>query len=152
MSDTPDSCAISAGDALRTRLAYVSHPIAGDVHANAARAKRWLVWLQNHPRFADKIAFIAPYISLIEMGADDDTDPAVRSRALRQDCAVAVRCDFVFLVGGRLSSGMKSERDVLQSALGGDTDCIVDLLFLGPEPPTGNDVELPPVLWGGDEL
>jgi hypothetical protein len=76
-------------------------------------------------------AIIAPWISAIMAGADDD-DPAARARGLADDCAVAVRCDGIVLVGGRISAGMTWERDAVAAA-GLE---VVDLTELGEEPPT----------------
>jgi hypothetical protein len=86
-------------------LAYMAHPISGDVPANVMRAKRWLAWLSR--RYPDR-AFVAPYIDWIEAG-DEDGDPDQRERGLQRCCSVAARCEEFWAVGGRLSAGMNRE-------------------------------------------
>jgi hypothetical protein len=87
-------------------LAYMAHPIAGDVPGNCARARRWLAWLQR--TYPDR-AFIAPYIDWIEAG-DDDSDPVQRELGLQRCCAVAAVCTEFWPVGGRLTEGMRREQ------------------------------------------
>jgi len=93
-------------------VCFMSHPVAGDVLGNLLLARRWLAWLQRH--YPER-AFIAPWIDWIETG-DDDSDPAQRERGLRRDEAVAARCDEIWLVGARLSDGMKRELAAAQGA------------------------------------
>jgi hypothetical protein len=87
-------------------LAYLAHPIAGDVRANLVRYKAWLRYLQTrHPT----LAFIAPSIDWIEVCGDRDDNAAERERGLARCCQVVARCDEIWLVGSRLSQGMERE-------------------------------------------
>lgn len=108
----------------RMAIWYMAHPVGGDVLANLSRAKRWLAWLQA--QMPIDVVVIAPWITAIEVGADDG-DPAQRERGLRGDCALVRRCDGVFLVGGRISEGMAREAKYARATH--------DLTFLGDEPP-----------------
>ena len=108
-------------------IGYMAHPVGGDVDNNIARAKRWLRLLTEQ---APRCAVIAPWIANIEAG-EDDNDPIQRSRGLAKAALVATRCDYVLLVGGRVSDGMVIERDAAKRA-GAE---IIDLTALGEEPP-----------------
>jgi hypothetical protein len=109
-------------------VAYVAHPVAGDVAANLARALRWLFWLSSQ---CPDVAVIAPWIAGI-MSGEDDGDPAARSRWLALDVAIVKRCDCLILCGGRVSSGMAIERDAMIAVHGK----VIDLTHLGDEPPS----------------
>lgn len=126
---TPESSSDIDLAALRRpgHVAYVAHPVSGDVTANLARALRWLHWLSSG---APTTAFIAPWIAGL-MSGDDDSDPAVRARAIDHCATVVKRCDCIILCGGRVSAGMAIERDAMIVA-GGK---VVDLTHLGEEPP-----------------
>jgi hypothetical protein len=113
---------------LRSGVAYVAHPVAGDVTANLARALRWVAWLSKQ---REDIAIIAPWIANI-MSGEDDNDPAARARGLAHDVTVVKRCDCLILCGGRVSSGMAMERDAMLTVGG----LVVDLTHLGDEPPS----------------
>lgn len=108
---------------MRLPVLYLAHPVAGDVAANLARAKRWLLWARR--AFAT-CAVIAPWITDLDMG-DDDCDPAQREQALLRDEAVARACDAVMLVGGCVTDGMRREATVAKR--------LIDLTVLGEEPP-----------------
>jgi hypothetical protein len=109
-------------------VAYVAHPVAGDVDANLKRALRWLHWISQQ---CPKCAVIAPWIANI-MSGEDDGDPEQRARGLAHDVTVVKRCDYLILCGGRVSSGMAMERDAMIVA-GGK---VLDLTHLGDEPPS----------------
>ena len=111
-----------------TGIAYLAHPVGGDVENNIARAKRWLHWLS---RQAPQAAVIAPWIANIEAG-EDDNDPIQRTRGLAKAALVASRCDAIILCGGRVSSGMAIERQAAQAR----RREVIDLTALGDEPPT----------------
>lgn len=114
----------------RRRIVWMCHPVAGDVQANLVRAKRWLRWLYS--KF-DDVDFAADWIVCCEVM--EDADPAQRERGFRFDEEMVRRCDEVWLVGGRISSGMARE-----AAMGRAHDKgIRDLTSLGEEPPS--DVE-----------
>jgi hypothetical protein len=115
-------------------VAYVAHPVAGDVTANLARALRWLKWLSSG---CPSVAFVAPWIANI-MSGEDDSDPAARARGLEHDVAIVKRCDWIVLVGGRISNGMNVEKVVAQ-----DWGLwVADLTHLGDEPPAHKTADL----------
>ena len=88
-------------------VAYMAHPVGGDVPGNIAKAKRWLTFLQR--TYPDR-AFVAPWIDWIEFAEGlDDADPKAREIGMQRDLAVVRRCDEIWLVGGYLSPGMKRE-------------------------------------------
>lgn len=100
------------------------------INGNIANAKAWLTWLI---RKFPTITFIAPWIATLDGGGDDDLDPAMRARGLR-DCRRTIHvCNGLVLVGGRISSGMAEES---QHAL-----FTADLTHLGREPPTAQPKE-----------
>lgn len=114
-------------------VAYLAHPVRGDVAGNLARAKRWLSYLQR--AYPDR-AFIAPWIAWLESG-DDDSDPEVRARGLERCCAVAARAEEFWPVGcgelplGHITVGMFAERC---AAEGGGARVVGDYRHL-VEPP-----------------
>lgn len=109
-----------------TEVWYVAHPVVGDVAGNVARARRWLRWLIDQEPLR---AFCCPWIPYVEVLPDADAQQ--RERGLRDDEAMAARCDGIVLVGGRISSGMR--REMLATAAAGGR--VVDLTGLGAEPP-----------------
>lgn len=115
---------------MRRTVAYVAHPVGGDVAGNLARAKRWLRWLiRNHRDVAFVLSWL-PYCEVL-----DDSDPAQRARGMEDGEAVMRRCDVIVLVGGRLSTGMEAEL-LLAQRIG--LRCI-NHLHLGDEPPPFED-------------
>jgi hypothetical protein len=116
---------------------YMCHPVGGDVAANLARAGRWLKWLRDR---CPQTVVIAPWMTPLLTGADDDGDPEARERGLRDCCAVVERCDGVILCGGRVSTGMQREVDVCCEHGQG---YVADLTGLGDEPPEDYDDQYP---------
>lgn len=108
-----------------TRSIYVAHPLSGDIHGNAERARRWLRWLLDHE---PHVAFAVPWLPYVDVL--DDANPAHRDRALRDCAAWATRCNGIVLVGGRRSPGMQIEIDACLDE-GGE---VYDLTALGPDP------------------
>lgn len=122
-----------------TRVVYLAHPVAppcrcggvdcdnlGPVECNTASAHRWLRWaLGEHP----DVAFCVPWLPYVAVLPEDGG--ASRARGMRDDIAMALRCDEIWLVGGRVSSGMAQERDAMLAA----GKVVVDLTDLGPEAP-----------------
>src|SRR5215213_1939252 len=104
----------------------MAHPLGGDVEANIKRALRWLGWLQRH----EPGMVIAPWIAGVLAG-EDDNDPAQRERGLRTAEETCRRCSGIILCGGRLSSGMERELNIITSMRGS----VADLRGLGAEPP-----------------
>ena len=99
------------------------------VRANIANAKVWLAWLTR--RFPT-ITFIAPWIAALDGGGDDDLDPTMRLRGLRDCCRTIRVCSGIVLIGGRVSGGMSEEKSHARA--------VVDLTFLGRVPPAMPEV------------
>jgi hypothetical protein len=114
------------------RVIYMAHPLAGDVNdpgvrlANLAKAKRWYLWIVRN--FPDA-AIIADWIISCEVL--DDANPENRKQGMRMNTALLPLCAEIWLVGGFQSKGMTDERVKMEQL----TRRIVDLLFLGSEPP-----------------
>lgn len=117
------------------RICYLASPLSpleGETLAgNVERSKRWRTWLTKQEPTS---IFLAPYIEAIDAGADDN-EPATRAAGLERMCELVARCHAIYLVGGRISPGMRDER---RAALLADID-EVDLTHLGPEPPAARD-------------
>jgi hypothetical protein len=104
------------------RVVYVAHPLSGpDRDANIARAARWCAWA-----FKSGYAPVADWIVLASQ-----LDESWREQGLRADCALIKRCDEVWLVGGRVSEGMRIE--AAAARLVGLP--VKDLTEIGAEPP-----------------
>lgn len=110
------------------KVFFMSHPVAGDVEGNLARAKRWLVWLYAS---SSGMVVIAPWIHDVELLPLRDSDPAEREIGLNRCFAVIGRCSGVYLVGGHVSPGMAREA---AWAAGRGLE-VRDLTGLGAEPP-----------------
>lgn len=108
-------------------VVYLAHPMsaptADDIVANLERARRWLRWFVLNTDFA----VCAPWIPYVE--TLDETEH--RARGIRDDLAMVARCDAIVLVGGRVSNGMREERDWAHRH---ELD-ICSLTELGDEPP-----------------
>jgi hypothetical protein len=96
------------------------------VRDNLDSATAWLRWLVENTNWAISAPWI-PYVQAL-----NDATSSHRERGLRDDCAMAARCDGIILVGGRLSSGMEREWNAVKDRDG----WVLDLLHLGPTPPT----------------
>jgi hypothetical protein len=110
------------------RVLFMSHPVAGDVPANLARARRWYRWLQWA---APDCAIVCQWLTAIEVLGENDADPVQRERGIRRSELVAQRCDGVLLVGGRVTEGLR--REAAACVLGGGG--VHDFTYLGDEPP-----------------
>jgi len=108
-------------------LIYLAHPVSGDVAANLARARRWLLWCY---RTRPDLAFVSQWI--LDCEILDDANPTDRQLGLEHDFAIIERCDAVWLVGGRVSAGMAMEA---AHALARGIH-VRDFTHLGEEPPS----------------
>lgn len=88
------------------KVIYMAHPLSGDIAGNLERAKAWLRWIEEH----HNVAVVASWITECEVW--DDNNPDHRAAGLARDLAVLVRCDELWLVGPRISSGMRAEAEV----------------------------------------
>jgi hypothetical protein len=111
------------------KVVYVAHPLGSgaDREANRARAARWAVWAAEQG-----VAPVADWILIA--GAWRESEEA-RARGLAIDCALVARCDEIWLVGGRISEGMRVEANAALAAGAG----LRDLTELGEEPPASFD-------------
>lgn len=98
------------------------------VECNCERARRWLSWaIAQHP----DTAFCASWLPYLDVLEDEGEGGHNRERGMRDNIATAVRCDEIWLVGGRISRGMARERDAMVAA----GRRVVDMTALGHEPP-----------------
>lgn len=87
------------------RMVYVAHPVGGDVAGNLVRAKAWLKYLEAGNPWT---VFVSQWI----LGCENwnDADPVQRAQGLKRCYAQVERCDEIWLVGPRVSSGMFLEQ------------------------------------------
>lgn len=115
------------------RVAYVAHPLNGtpqEMGLNRRRAARWCAWFAQQG--------FAPVATWIVLSQELSETQENRELGLAVDCATVERCDVIFLVGGRVSAGMRVEAD--HAAAHGVQ--VVDLTHLGEEPPEQTLAEL----------
>jgi hypothetical protein len=109
------------------RVVYIAHALAAPTRAemdeNRARAARWCAWAARRG--------VAPVATWIVLSGELSETQENRELGLTVDCATVERCDEIWLVGGRVSSGMKRESE--HAALHGVI--VIDLTHLGEEPP-----------------
>jgi len=117
------------------RVIYMAHPVSGDVEANLARARRWLLWIY---RTKPGTAVVANWI--LDCEILDDSNPADRQMGLAHDLAILERVDAVWLVGGRVSGGMALEAEHAKA----HGVRVLDLTALGAEPPLVPLATVPP--------
>jgi hypothetical protein len=88
------------------KIAYIAHPISGDVKGNLERIR--LIIREINLTEQDVVPF-APYWS--DCFALDDDNPAERLRGIRNDHELFTRgfIDELRLYGDRISNGMKAE-------------------------------------------
>jgi hypothetical protein len=110
-----------------SRVAYLAHPLGRgpDREQNRQNAMTWLAWLTE--AFSD-VAFVADWILLAGLWPET---PARRVRGLKIDLALLSRCDEIWLVGGRVTEGMRIElTHAMERGLK-----VVDMTYLGSLPP-----------------
>jgi hypothetical protein len=111
------------------RVIYLAHPVGAPtpegVHANLAKARRWIRWIyDNFPN----VAVVADWLITCEVL--DDFDPEHRAHGMKMNKAVIPRCDEFWMVGGRISTGMVAEQGIAIE----HNRRIFDLTWLGEEP------------------
>jgi hypothetical protein len=113
-------------NALNTDIAYVAHPLGSGVDrdANRMRAMRWCGWVVKTFGVASEANWI------VLSGVWDET-PENRALGIECDLVHVRRSDFVLLVGGRVSPGMRIE--AMHAVSCGIP--VYDLTALGAEPP-----------------
>lgn len=124
---------------------HYEHETVMAVSCNVGRAKRWIRWLAERC----DVALAAPWIPYVETFPDGGE---WRERGLRDDCAMASRCDGIILVSGRISAGMAREIEATMDGIASRSrmaifrdEHVIDLTPLGSEPPAERGA-LPAVL------
>ena len=116
------------------KVVYIAHALAAptqqEMGLNRRRAARWCAWAARQG--------FAPVATWIVLSQELSETQENRELGLTVDCATVERCDEIWLVGGRVSSGMKRESD--HAATHGVF--VRDLTFLGEEPPEQTLAEL----------
>ncbi len=107
------------------RVAYLAAPFSGDPHGNLERAERWVRWLMARE---PDVAVQCSWMTLVRVL--DDGSPMQRERALADCETLAMTCDWIVLVGGRVTAGM--ERELTACIHGGGV--VADLTSLGADP------------------
>lgn len=106
------------------KVVYISHPLGQgpDREKNRQNAKRWVCWAA----LAKGVSPIADWITLSEFW-----DESKRDIGLDCDVAAVAKCDELWHVGGRISTGMRVEEEAARAA----GIPVIDLTELGYEPP-----------------
>jgi|15BtaG_2_1085339.scaffolds.fasta_scaffold71313_2 hypothetical protein len=91
------------------KAVYLCHPIGGDVENNVRKIKRIFLDLWKG---GGEVFPIAPYITPLESGEEDDNVFEQRMRGLVLDCQYVKFADEVWLYGDRISAGMWQEISV----------------------------------------
>lgn len=86
-------------------VSYLAHPVAGLSRVNLTQSLNgWMALLARH---YPGVAFNSPWLPYVL--ALDDADPEQRKRGMRDDLEILLRCDEVWLLGERVSPGMRIE-------------------------------------------
>lgn len=111
------------------KVVYLAHPLSADtlegIQANRENAAQWCVW-------AAKARGVAVECSWIVMtGVLEETEENLKL-GLACDLALIERCDELWYVGGRISSGMKLEGQHAEVC----RKPVFDLTHMGYRPPS----------------
>ncbi len=121
------------------KVVYIAHPLSAPtregIDANRRAASKWVAWavLQG----------VSPVCSWIVLTGEFEETPENRARGLACDLAQVGRCDEVWLVGGRVTEGMRLEERHARERL----IAVVDLTHLGALPPGSQPDTLPAPRW-----
>lgn len=107
------------------RIIYLAHPLSGNIAGNIQRAKRWYRWAVTN----FEVAVIADWVITAEVL--DDTNPGHRAQGIAMDVELIRVADEYWMVGGRISNGMREEEKAAYAA----NAKVRDLTWLGEEPP-----------------
>lgn len=113
-ADCPDCKAQNEPDG--KEVFYVAHPVSGDIDANISNVIGWINWLTlNDP----SRVYVAPWVAEVLafkndplVVQDNQATKEFYDRVLADDVEVVKRLDGILLVGGRVSEGMRRERDL----------------------------------------
>jgi hypothetical protein len=88
------------------RIAYIAHPISGDIQANLADIRR-IVRMINM-QYPSVLPFVPYYVDVVSM---NDEVPEERARGIKNDLEIIQRKipDEIWLCGPRISAGMQGE-------------------------------------------
>jgi len=89
------------------RLAYLAHPVSG-LSQETLRCSI-AGWVFDVTEAFPDVAFTVPWLAYVL--ALDDQNPAHRARGMRDDLQSLSRCDEVWLLGGVISAGMRTEAE-----------------------------------------
>lgn len=92
-------------------VAYLAHPVGGDVEKNLEAAK---AMYRHYTVIFPWVALVAPWITECELW--DDADPEQRRAGLERCKAVVAKCDELWLCGPRVSEGMAIECEAAMAA------------------------------------
>ena len=94
------------------KIAYIAHPVSGDVQGNIERIIE--IIRKVNLEEPETVPF-APYIA--DLMALDDSNPGERARGIKNDTFL-ISAGFITevrLYGGRISNGMKHEKELAES-------------------------------------
>jgi len=95
------------------KTVYIAHPLSAPtregIEENRKRAALWAAW-------AALDCGVSPSCSWLVLTGVIDETPETRELGLACDLAAVARSDQLWLVGGRVSSGMKIEADAARAA------------------------------------
>jgi hypothetical protein len=120
-----------------SRVIYLCHPVSGAVESNLAAARRWLRWIYDTQ---PGVTVVCQWI--LDCEVLDDSNPDHRAMGLDHDFAIIERCDEIWAVGPRVSTGMALE---IEHATRHGIPLLDLVSVYGAEPPA-HGKELPPLL------
>lgn len=119
------------------KVIYLAHPLTAPtregIEENRKRASAWAAWALNEHG-------VSPVCSWIVLTGVLEETPENRAKGLAADKAQVRLCEEIWLVGGRVSSGMREEIEHAKK--------VVDLTHLGEWPPGYRDTEPAPAVEG----
>jgi len=94
-------------------IAYIAHPISGDIEANLADLRR--IVKKINLQYPMIMPFVPYYADVVSM---DDRIPEERARGIRNDIEIISRKvpDQLWLTGKSISAGMQAEADAARAA------------------------------------
>lgn len=90
------------------KIAYIAHPISGDIESNLADLRR--IVRKINLEYPDVVPFVPYYADIVSL---DDNLAEERARGIKNDMEIIRRGipDEVWLTGPRISYGMEFERE-----------------------------------------
>lgn len=112
---------------MQKRIAYIAHPIGGNVEENLKSLRAVIYNINKYEK--DTVPFCPYYADVVSL---DDNDPLQRARGIANDVAILTRpgmVDELRLYGDRISAGMKEEAAIAR-AMGIPIICGSQKLYL----------------------